>query len=275
MAKRQKTESDYLAIARKKVHRPAKKVHYPNLLVYSRNKKGKTTFALSGGIPQTIVLDPEEGTDLMKHKNPYVWEVRNWSEVQEFWGALRTMKLSPRELGQGPEKEPFQFVSCDGLTKLNNMALKHVRRLQEQRDLDRIPGMTDRRDYFKSNELMKDFINDLFSLRMGVIFTAQERMITDRDDDDGSEGSEEANRYYVPDIPAGVRATVNSVVDVIGRLFVVTVDTKAGPKKQRRLQIGIHDSYDTGFRSDYVLPDMIKNPTVPKLIRLMETGSET
>ena len=264
-----------MAIAKQRTHRPAKKPHFPKLLVYSRNKKGKTTFAVSAGIPQTIVLDPEEGTDLMKHKNPYVWEVKKWADVDEFWGAIRTMKLSPRELGLGPEREPFKFVSCDGLTKLNNMALKHVGRIAEERgDLDRIPGMVKRQDYFKSNELMKDFINNLHQLRMGVIFTAQERIITDGNGDDDVE-QEDAAQYYVPDIPAGVRATVNQVVDVIARLYVVTVETKSGPKKQRRLQIGIHDSYDTGFRSDYILPDIMKNPTVPKLVRLMETGSET
>lgn len=271
MAQRRKTEKDYLAIAKQKVSRPATKVHFPKMLVYSRNKKGKTTFSLSGGIPQTIVLDPEKGTELMKHKNPYVWNVSRWEDVQEFWGALRTMKLSPKELGQGPEKEPFKFVSCDGLTRLNKFALRYVRHLEETRDVDRIPGLTKRQDYFKSNELMADFINNLFSLRMGVIFTAQERIITDGNGDDDLE-QDDAARYYVPDIPAGVRATVNQVVDVIARLYVVTVETKAGPKKQRRLQIGIHDSYDTGFRSDFILPDVMKNPTVPKLVKLMETG---
>jgi AAA domain len=266
-----KNDVDYLKIARQRVHRPSQVTHFPKLLVYSRNKKGKTTFGLSAGIDATICLDPEHGTDSMKKRDPHVWPIERWEDVQDFWGAIRTHKLSPAELGTGKPKEPFGWVSCDGLTKINNMALKYIGRQAELRDLDRRPGMVDRRDYLKSGELMKDFINNLFSLRMGVVFTAQERMISDGAFDD-DEDAEEADVYYVPDLPAGVRGTINSVVDVIGRLYVVEVETKDGPRKQRRLQIGINNAYDTGYRSEYSLPDMLKNPTVPKLVQLMQTG---
>jgi len=90
--------------------------------------------------------------------------------------------------------------------------------------------------------------------------------------DSGDHDEDEETTFFVPDLPAGVRGTINSVVDVIGRLYVVTVETKAGPKKQRRLHIGPHERYDTGYRSDYVLPDLMKNPTIPKLVKLMHTG---
>lgn len=264
-------EKDYLSIAKKKVHRPAEITHHPKLLIYSRNKKGKTRFSLSAGIPNTLVLDPERGTDSMKKLNPHVWPIDRWEDTQEFWGAVRTGELSPKVLGSGPEDEPFGWISCDGLTKINNMALKYIGHQAVLKDLDRRPGMVDRRDYNKSGELMKDFINNLFSLKMGVVFTAQERMITSEFSDD-DEDVEATEIYYVPDLPAGVRGTINSVVDVIGRLYVVTVDTSKGPRKQRRLFIGVNEKYDTGFRSDYVLPDMIKNPTIPKLVRLMHEG---
>lgn len=262
-------EVDYLKIAKQRAHRPSQKKHFPKILVYSRNKKGKTTFSLSAGVEKTLVLDPEKGTDAMLAKNPHVWPVSKWEDVQEFWGAIRTMKLSPAVLGTGKSNEPFEWVAADGLTKLNNMALKYIGRQAEERDLDRRPGMVDRRDYNKSGELMKDFINNLHSLKMGVVFTAQERMTTL---DSGDHDDDEETTFFVPDLPAGVRGTINSVVDVIGRLYVVTVETKEGPRKQRRMQIGPHERYDTGYRSDYVLPDMIKNPTIPKLVNLMHTG---
>lgn len=265
---------DYLALARKRVHRPSKIVHYPKVLIYSRNKKGKTTFSLSAGIDRTLVLDPEKGTDTMKTKDPHVWPVSRWEDIQEFWGAVRTMELSPHVLGTGSSKVPFSIISCDGLTKLNNMALKFIGKIAEQRDLDRRPGLVDRRDYNKSGELMKDFINNLHSLKMGVIFTSQERMITGSQGDD-DEDQEDVEAFFVPDLPAGVRGSINSVVDVIARLYVVDVETKAGTRKQRRLQIGVHERYDTGYRSDFVLPDMMKNPTYPKLVSLMLSGSET
>lgn len=264
-----KTETDYLKIAKQRARRPSQQKHHPKFLIYARNKKGKTTFSLSAGVDQTLVLDPEQGTDAMVSKDPHVWPVTKWEDVQEFWGAVRTMKLSPYELGTGKSKEPFSWISADGLTKLNNMALKWVGRQAELRDLDRRPGMVDRRDYNKSGELMKDFINNLHSLKMGVVFTAQERMTTL---DSGDHDDDEETTFFVPDLPAGVRGTINSVVDVIGRLYVVTIETKKGSMKQRRLQIGPHERYDTGYRSDYLLPDVMKNPNIPKLVKLMHTG---
>lgn len=266
-----KSDVDYLKIAKQRARRPSQAKHHPKLLIYARNKKGKTTFSLSSGVDATLVLDPEQGTDAMVTKDPHVWPVSKWEDVQEFWGAVRTMKLSPYELGTGKSKEPFSWIAADGLTKLNNMALKWVGRQAELRDLDRRPGMVDRRDYNKSGELMKDFINNLHSLKMGVVFTAQERMTTL---DSGDHDDDEETTFFVPDLPAGVRGTINSVVDVIGRLYVVTIETKSGSRKQRRLQIGPHERYDTGYRSDYLLPDVLKNPTIPKLVKLMHTGEE-
>lgn len=77
---------------------------------------------------------------------------------------------------------------------------------------------------------------------------------------------------FIPDLPKGVRGAANSIVDVIGRLYVVKNDEG---KAERRLWIGESLKYDTGYRSDFVLEDMVKNPTVPKLVRLIRTGAET
>jgi len=37
--------------------------------------------------------------------------------------------------------------------------------------------------------------------------------------------------------------------------------------------VGDSARYDTGYRSDFVLPDTIKAVTVPKLVSLMRTGT--
>lgn len=272
MAKKPTTEADYLKLAKERTHRPADKPHHFRYLFYGRNKKGKTTLGLSGGVDETLVLDPEKGTDIMVAKNPHVWPVTRWEDVQEFWGAIRTGKLSPKVLGTGTSDKPFSVLLADGMTKLNNMALRYIMKVQEERDLDRRPGIVDRRDYNKSGELMKDLINDLHSLKMGVVFTAQERMTSL---DSGDHDEDEETTYFLPDLPAGVRGAMNAVVEVIGRIYVVRIETKGGPRKQRRLQIGVHERYDTGYRSDYVLPDVVKNPSVPKITNLIRTGSET
>lgn len=255
------TTKDYKAIAAKHIQRPASVERKPNILVYSRNKKGKTTFGVSAGIEKTLVIDPEHGTDEMKTKNPHVWHIDRWEDLDDVANFLRY------------ESHQYEWVCLDGLTKLSNLALKYVMKVQEERSLDRQPGMVQQRDYGKAGELMKDLLTRFHTMNLGVVMTAQERQVEAIDDDD-DEDQEEATVSYVPDLPKGVRSVANSIVDVIGRLYVVKVDDgKGGKKSERRLWIGESVKYDTGYRSDHVLPDMLRNPTVPRLVSLMRTGS--
>lgn len=268
MAKR--AEKDYAAIAAKKMHRPASRTRMPRFLIYSRNKKGKTTFSISAGPEKTLVLDPEQGTDEMKTKNPHVWPIEKWEDMDEAYQFLRHVNkcMMPDCPNKGHE---FEWVSVDGLTKMNNMALKYVMRVAEERSLDRIPGMVQQRDYGKSGELMKDMLVNFHNLPHGIIFTAQERQVEAFDSEEDEE-YEDNSAWYVPDLPKGVRGSANAIVDVIGRLYVIKTDDDP-PKKQRRLWLGESAMYDTGYRSDFVLPDTIPNPTIPKLVHLMRTGT--
>ena len=265
------TDKDYLALASKKAHVTSKVKSFRRILCYARNKKGKTTLGASAGRDNILFIDPEHGTDLMKEKDLFVWPVESWEDLQEVYGALRTGQLSPNHILQGESSTPFTWVCPDGLTRMNNMALNYVRKVQEQRDLDRIPGMIQQRDYGKSGELMRQMMINFHNLKMHVYYTSQEKMITSGNSFDDDEDAGETDAFFVPDLPNSVRSTINSLAEVIGRLYVVTIDGKDGnPVKQRRLQIGLHEKYDTGFRSDFALPDMIKRPTLPKLVALMQ-----
>lgn len=266
---------DFLAIAAERCFRPADMDEDYSILVYGRNKRGKTRFAISGGIDQTLVLDPEKGTKTMKKLNPFVWPIERWSDLDEAYGALRTGKLSPNHIRQGESSTPFKIVVPDGLTKINNMCLKHVMKVQEDRDLDRQPGFVQQRDYGKSGELMKEFFGKMHTLNMIKVYTAQERMVVGGEtwsDDDEEDMDAEADVTWVPDLPKGVRADIEALVDVIGRIYTKKVEVKGKTKVQRRLQVGINDGLDTGYRSDFDLPDFIKYPTLPKLVKLMSTG---
>lgn len=250
---------DYQAIAAQRIMKPSTIKRFPKFLIYSRNKKGKTTFGISAGVEKTLVLDPEHGTDEMRSKDPHVWHIERWEDLDDAYSFLRY------------GKHDYQWVVVDGLTKLSNMALKYVMKLQEEKSLDRIPGMVQQRDYGKAGELMKDLLTRFHNLPMGVIFTAQERM-EEAFDSEEDEDVEDGGAAFVPDMPKGVRGYANSIVDVIGRLYVVKTDSG---KVERRLWIGESLKYDTGYRSDFKLPDYVKNPTIPKMVRLIRTGSET
>ena len=255
-----KVTKDYGKIAAARITRPAEIQRMPRILVYARNKKGKTTLSLSAGVEKTLILDPEHGSDEMKKRNPHVWHIERWEDLDDAYNYLRYTD------------HPYRWVSVDGLTKLSNMALKYVMKLQEEKSLDRIPGMVQQRDYGKAGELMKDLLTRFHNLNnLGVIFTAQERQEEAFDSEEDEDAGGEA-AAYVPDMPRGARNYANSIVDVIGRLYVVRDDEG---KAERRLWIGESVKYDTGYRSDYSLPDMIRQPTIPKLVRLMRTGSAT
>lgn len=248
---------DYEALAKKHISRPADASRYPKFLIYGRNKKGKSTFALSGGVDKTLVLDPEDGTDEFKAKNPHVWKITRWEDLDD---AFNYLKYANHQ---------FTWVSVDGLTRYANMALKYVMKLQEEKSLDRIPGMVQLKDYGKAGELMKDFLTRLHNLPMGVIFTAQERM-AEANDSEEDEDAEDTEAIFIPDLPKGVRSYVNSIVDVIGRIYVVKNDED---KFERRLWIGESLKYDTGYRSDFELPSYLARPTAIRLTRLIRTGS--
>jgi hypothetical protein len=267
-----KAEKDYAEIAAKRMFRPAERERYPRFLFYSRNKKGKTTLAKSASA-RTLILDPEQGTSEMKASNPHVWPIDRWEDTDEAYQFLRHVNKCPFKGCPQGQDHPFDWCAPDGLTKMNNMALKYVMKIQEERSLDRIPGMVQQRDYGKSGELMKDLLVNFHNLPLGVIFTAQERQMEAFDSEE-DEDYEDNSAWYVPDLPKGVRGAANAIVDVIGRLYVVKLDTDP-PKKQRRLWLGESAMYDTGYRSDFVLPDTIPNPTIPKLVQLMRTGALT
>jgi hypothetical protein len=257
-----KPKKDYQAIAAKKIQKPSQQTRLPKLHIYGGHKKGKTTFCMSAGIDRVLILDPERGTDPFVKKDPDVWHITEWPEVDEFYQYVRG----------GNHK--YEWVALDGLTKLSAMALRYVMKVAEERNLDRQPGMVDRRDYGKAGELMRQTLTNFHNLPYGVIYSSHERMIEIEQEEDEDEDAEGAAAMFVPDLPKGVRGMVNTLVDVIGRIYVVNVEVKGVAKKQRRLWIGESVKYDTGYRSDYApLPDMVKVPTVPKLVRLIQTGS--
>jgi hypothetical protein len=262
---------DYNAIAKARITTPSKKAERkPRILVYARNKKGKTRFGATA--PRVLIIDPEEGTNEESKLNPDVWPVNSWEDLDDVYKFLR----------EG--KHDYEWVCIDGLTRIANMSLRWVMYQAEQRDLDRRPGQVGKQDYGKSGEAVKAMLYNFHNLPLGVIFTVQERMMDAIPSGDEDEDSEDAAIMYVPDLPKGVRSAVNSIVDVIGRLYTVktTVKVRASDGTinekeviQRRIWLEPHVSYDTGYRSAHTLPPYLKNPTVEKLTTLLKTGKAT
>jgi hypothetical protein len=270
---------DYAKIAAAKIHKPGGGKRKPRFLIYGRNKKGKTRFCTT--IPNVLILDPETGTEEETRSNPDVWPVTSWDDMHDAYMFLRGGGKSPIT------NEPYQWVAVDGTTKIANMGLRWVMNQEMERDLTRKPGQVGKQDYGRSGEMFKGMLDNLHSLKnLGIIFTAQERMIEIEDPAEVDEEAEIVGAMFVPDLPKGARGALNSVVDLIGRIYTVDGtftkrfrdrETKKIVEKevtgiQRRLWVGPHPSYDTGYRSAYTLPNFIPDPTIPSVVRAMKEG---
>lgn len=261
-------KKDYDAIAKRKITTPreAKNKRPPRILVYGRNKKGKTRFGMTA--PNVLVIDPEHGTDQYERQNPNVWHLDEWEEVDEVYKYLKN------------GRHPYEWVFLDGMTKIHNSGLNFVMKIEEERDLSRQPGFVQQRDYGKAGEMIKSMVWNYHTLPMGVIYSAQERIERNSSVDGDDDDAEEPAAAIVPDLPKGARASLNSIVGVIGRIYTVKTEIKVREEGQivekmgvqRRLWLEPHAAFDTGYRSDHVLPPYIPNPTVPKLLNYLSTG---
>lgn len=253
--------TDYVALAKKRIRKPG--TAPKRILVYGRNKQGKTTLSASSG-EKTLIIDPEGGAEFVPPENVDLWPCSSWQDINDVFRFLQT------------GKHDYKWVGVDGLTRISNMALRYVMAQQEERDLDRIPGLVQQRDYGRSGELMKGMLYNFHTLPCGIIYTAQDRMDTGQAFDSEDDDSEDVVARFVPDLPKGVRSAVNGIVDVIGRIYTVRVEgtnRKGETIKgvQRRLWLSPSDTYDTGYRSKVKgIPPFIKAPTIPKLISLLD-----
>lgn len=255
---------DYAAIAKSKIQRPSTmNAPPPRILVYGRNKKGKTTFCTTAGKGKVLIADPEDGTARMVKRDPDVWPIKKWEEIDDLYNFLR--------LG----KHTYEWVALDGLTRMHHMALRFVMNQAAERNLDTKPSLVHPRHYGQAGELTKEMLWKFNQLPIGVVYTAQERMVDSTGSGDEDEESEEVAASFVPDLPKGARASLNAIVDVIGRIYTVKTEVKGEEKIQRRLWLEPHPSYDTGYRSDFsdVLPQYLKVPTIPRLVQLMMEGT--
>lgn len=277
---------DYKAIAAAKISNPTKGARMPRYLIYGRNKKGKTRFCATA--PDVLICDPEDGTVEEKKLNPDVWQITEWSDLDEVYNFLKGGGKSPTT------GKPYQWVALDGMTRMLTMAKDFVIGQQLEKDLTRKPTDIDlRRIYGKANQLIEGMLHNFHSLRhIGLVFTAQERVVEIENMEDLGDDSDAApsTYQYVPDLSPGSRSPLNQVVDLIGRIYVVrgdftikrrvrvgekVVTKEVETKIQRRLFVAPHEMYDTGYRSGFALPDYISEPTIASVNRALREGKVT
>lgn len=262
---------DYSAIAKKRIRMPGLDTpRMPRLLVYGRNKKGKTHFGNTA--PDVLSIDPDDQPTALRP----LWPVVEWADMNEAYLYLRSGNHS------------YKWVNLDGVTKMYSYALRFVMKQSAERAkaMDKQPDLIGKQHYGRANQLFGTMLQNFHSLRdMGIVITAQEKLVgvTELDASEDDADLEPTSYQFIVDLPKGARATLNAMVDLTGRLYVVRGEFERRVKvdgkwtteeytKQRRLQIGVDDMYETGYRSDFLLPDVIEDPTVTKVVRALRTG---
>lgn len=236
-----------------------------SLLVYARNKVGKTRLCASAGeLGKTLVIDCEKGTSsIRKSENVDVYHLTHWEEINEIYWYLRT------------QDHGYEYVCIDPITKLGNLCMEYVLALdidpedeelsvEEQEDA-RTP---DQRSWGKTAALVRRTILR-YSTLPGVflIITAYERR-RENDDED-----EDAFDFVIgPDAQPSVKGFLMGHCDIIGRLYLKALDSdddNAPTKMERRILFGPHEIYDCGDRSDN-LPRVMRRPTMKKILDIVQ-----
>lgn len=220
---------------------------HAKVLVYGRNKNGKTKFAATA--PKVLIIDiDEEGTRSAVGSGAQVVEVSTFDEVAHVYWYLKA------------GNHGYKSVAIDTITALQNAALRKVLGEAEDRDPTREPSTPDRRTWGRANQLVKGLLLDFRNLPMNVVFLAQERVINDEESDEAA--------LHTVDLPAGSRAVALGCVGIIGRIYLreAKVKGKKNPQWEARMLVGSHEEYDTGNRVS-TLPRIIRNPNMKNIIK--------
>jgi AAA domain len=267
---------DYEALAARRITRPADMDVPHRIFVYGAKKRGKTRFASSAGQGSVLIMDPEVGTARMKRINPYVWPIAGWQDV------IDQTEWAKRHL----DKSDYRWLSYDGMDKIFYFALYCVANIKPSDSISTKQKIIKIQHYGTAADMVKEWLDSLNSLNAGIIITAQEKNEEIKGAVEEDDDVETRDYRKIPNMPAQARSNCLAWADVIGRLYVVkgTVERKVRDREgnvsvieqegiKRRLWIHPHESYETGFRSEYgQLPPFLEDPTVPRLVKLLETG---
>ena len=213
------------------------------MVVYGRNKQGKTVFACTSELKTLLIDCNERGyASVRKQENVQIYELQRWEDLDPIYWYLRS------------GKHDFEVVVIDTITMLANICMKWVLKENADRDMTADVQTPTRQSWGKLGEAMKETIIRFRNLPMHVIFTAQEKMTTTEDDDGGT------LQEIHPELSPSPRSTLLSAVDIIGRIYVKEVEKDEKTTLERRMLLGAHTKFVAGNRYTE-LKYVERNPT--------------
>lgn len=224
------------------------------MTVFGRNKQGKTHFAGSSGLRTLVVDCNENGIETLRNvPGVDVYQATVWSDIDGiFWHAKNG-------------KHDYQVFVIDTVTTLATMALRH--NMGKELSLD--PLATKNVDWNRINQVLDNEIIRWRNLPAHVIFVAQERTITVKN----NEGDDVVS-MIAPSLTPHPLSTLMGAVGTIGRIYVEEVEQDEKTTLEHRMLLGPHPVFTTGTRIRG-LPRIARNPTLAKLLaRRAQAGEE-
>jgi hypothetical protein len=188
----------------------------------------------------TSVLAGQEGIDII--------EIVAWDEIDELYQALRP---------NGSLGGKYKWLAEDTVTGLQHLAMRQVKKTPDAIQSQR--RRIDLQDWGAVGDLMTSHVHQFRRLPMNVLFLAQERPLTVKD-----ELGEEIGTVLVPDVsPMALRALIPPL-SLVGRLFW---HEKDNGEWEQRLRIGRHVHYVTKYRSqlDKQPPAVVRRPNLGQI----------
>lgn len=230
---------------------------------YGRSASGKTTLAATFPKPLLLVDAQDEGTDSISDVDGvHVYSPNTWDELDEVYWSLK-------ENAQG-----FKTVVIDTITSVQNLLIREVCKPKGSKAPGDWGTMT-KAQWGEVSSRIKEWITNLRSLPMDVIFIAQDRVFN-LDEEDSMEGV--VDPEVGPNLSPATMRHLCSAVTVIGNTFLrekVTIDKKT--KKRRTSQeysirLGPNAYYITKIRKPLSIevPAFLDNPTFEDLLDIIK-----
>lgn len=234
-----------------KVYKPTIDNFRLKALFFGSPGVGKTTLAVSANecewMSPTLLVNVEGGTLVTIGRDSATWDFANFADLESLFNWLAYSK-----------ENTYKTVIIDTLSELQAKNLeaivgKAIERGNNAKRIDQDDIWQE--DYQKSTQYMRRVVRRFRDLPLHVIFTCHDTVMTDGGNVD----------RVVPALTPKLRASVTGMVDVLGYLYVATVEAEGSGEQKlvRRLLVQPSGKYTAKDRTPgSKLGVFIEDPTM-------------
>lgn len=245
---------------------------HPNILVFSKPKAGKTTWACSDD--NTLLINCEvEGEISAANSNTLGANVKQWKvrKYEDFKAAKTWLQEEFRKNG----KIPFKWVVVDTISTLQDrQMMRYVMEKMLEKKPGRNPYIPDKPEYLENQLMLVQDIKELCDLPVNVILLAHVMQQTDPEGQD----------FYYPKIQGGKIVVAQQILGMMTSYGYMFVKDRKGKDGKPIVEGGkrIRDRYIMWEDSDHmqggdrtgVLGQFTKNLTVKELSERLNKKAE-